>query len=203
MSVEEEGSPLRLDRAEFDAPQAGAVCAFCHQPIETEYFEVNGRCSCGNCRAQVERVLVSREGAVERFLTALGLGILGGVAGTLLWYAVLAYLHLESGLVAIGVGLLVGLAVKRGARGRGGWPYQALGMALTYGAIAASYGLILTRRYDYPLFQLIGAGLAAPLRGGAANLLGYAIIAIALWEPWRLNRRAPLRITGPYRLGGG
>ena len=34
-------------------------------------------------------------------------------------------------LVGIAVGLLIGYAVRKGARGRGGWRYQALAMVLT------------------------------------------------------------------------
>lgn len=43
------------------------------------------------------------------------------------------------GLVAIVVGAVVGLAVRKGARGRGGWVYQGMAIILTYLAIAASY----------------------------------------------------------------
>jgi hypothetical protein len=194
-------APLELDRADYgsDAPR-GPTCGYCKRAIDAEYFEVNGRATCAACRAGVEKLLVSPEGGAERFLTAFGLGVLASVAGTLVWYAVLAYLHIESGLVAIGVGLLVSVAVRRGARGRGGPAYQALGMALTYAAIAASYALMISRRVELPALDLAWAGLTAPLRGGASNLLGYVIIGIALWQPWKINRKPALRITGPYRL---
>lgn len=45
----------------------------------------------------------------------------------------------ELGIVAIGVGLLVGLAVRKGAAGRGGARYQALAVILTYVSITSSY----------------------------------------------------------------
>ena len=42
-------------------------------------------------------------------------------------------------MVAIVVGILVGYAVRWGARGRGGWVYQALAVLLTYGSIVVTY----------------------------------------------------------------
>src|SRR5439155_3866977 len=46
---------------------------------------------------------------------------------------------MELGIVAIGVGLLVGIAVRKGSGGRGGRKFQALAMVLTYLSITASY----------------------------------------------------------------
>jgi len=56
---------------------------------------------------------------------------------------------------------------------------------------------------------LLGIGalvlLAAivPIAAGFSNLIGLLIIGIAVFEAWKLNRRAPLTITGPYRVGTG
>ena len=56
---------------------------------------------------------------------------------------------------------------------------------------------------------LLGIGalvlLAAivPIAAGFSNLIGLLIIGIAVFEAWKLNRRVPLTIAGPYRLGAG
>jgi hypothetical protein len=56
---------------------------------------------------------------------------------------------------------------------------------------------------------LVGIGalvlLAAivPIAAGFSNLIGLLIIGIAVFEAWKLNRRVPLTIAGPYRLGAG
>jgi hypothetical protein len=42
--------------------------------------------------------------------------------------------------------------------------------------------------------------LAAPFLGGLENILGIFIIAFGLWEAWKLNRVAPLVVTGPHAL---
>ncbi len=53
------------------------------------------------------------------------------------------------------------------------------------------------------LFQVIIAffiSLAAPFLMGL-NPIGWIIIGVGLWEAWRLNRRIPIQITGPFNAG--
>jgi hypothetical protein len=66
---------------------------------------------------------------------ALMLGGGAALLSTIVWYAIIKLADMELGLIAIGVGLFIGMAVRRGAGGLGGWKYQALAMVLTYGAI--------------------------------------------------------------------
>ena len=67
------------------------------------------------------------------------MGLLAGLAGAALWYAVRRTTGFEIGLIAIVVGLMVGVAVRKGSKGRGGWFYQTLAVVLTYGCICAQY----------------------------------------------------------------
>jgi hypothetical protein len=57
-------------------------------------------------------------------------------------------------------------------------------------------------RTGFGLFLFLGfsfaVALAAPFLGGAENIMGLIIIAIALYEAWKLNKKVP--ITGPFRL---
>jgi hypothetical protein len=102
------------------------------------YYIINRASVCGACRESVMGRLQGPLGA-RRLLRAAGLGFVAAIAGSILWYAVAAITGYEVGFVAIAVGLLVGLAVKRGGEGRGGWKLQALAMILTYSSICASY----------------------------------------------------------------
>jgi len=43
--------------------------------------------------------------------------------------------------------------------------------------------------------------LAVPFLGGLQNVIGLVIIAIALYEAWKMNRHVPLVVTGPHRVG--
>ena len=41
---------------------------------------------------------------------------------------------------------------------------------------------------------------ATPFLGGLQNIMGLVIIGIGLYEAWKLNKRMPLQITGPYAV---
>ncbi|HEX9308558.1 MAG TPA: hypothetical protein VF894_13770 [Anaeromyxobacter sp.] len=99
---------------------------------------MNGAIACPACK---DRVLAARDGGsrVGRLLAAGGLGLLAAIAGATVWIVIVRVTHYEIGLVAIGVGLLVGAAVRRGSGGRGGWGYQTLAVVLTYSAMVAYY----------------------------------------------------------------
>jgi len=62
-------------------------------------------------------------------------------------------------------------------------------------------------KYSLPVRMLMAAGLllafamAAPFLGGFENIIGIFIIGFALWEAWKINRRVPMQIEGPFRLG--
>ena len=82
-----------------------------------------------------------------RAFAATALGLLAGLAGAAIWYAVRKITDYEIGLIAIVVGLMVGVAVRKGSKGRGGWFYQALAMTLTYCCVCASTCRISSRAW--------------------------------------------------------
>jgi hypothetical protein len=47
---------------------------------------------------------------------------------------------------------------------------------------------------------LLAFAMAAPFLGGFENIVGILIIGFALWEAWKINRRVPMEIEGPFRL---
>ena len=49
---------------------------------------------------------------------------------------------------------------------------------------------------------LLGIGLiyALPFLAGFQNILGLVIIAIGLYEAWKLNQRAELKVAGPFKV---
>jgi hypothetical protein len=66
------------------------------------------------------------------------------------------------------------------------------GGPLVGGALGALLGLGL-----FALFVL-----AAPIIAGFENFMGWIILAIGLYEAWKLNRRETLIFEGPFRLAG-
>ena len=115
----------------------------------------------------------------------------------------MALTNIEFGLMAIGVGWLVGKAVMKGSNMRGGRRYQILALVLTYFAITLSYGALifgqLAHKASFAAILLVM--LASPFLGGFSNIIGLVIIAIGLFEAWKQTRPAPFSSGGPYPLG--
>jgi len=191
---------------------------------------------------------------VPTLLAAAGLGLVAAAVGSAIYYAVAKVTGYEIGLISIVVGLLVGFAVRKGSRARGGWRYQALAIFLTYLAIASTYvprvfeameaekagapaGAAAPAPGAAPgaapspapapaaapspspapaeqggqdagggsvavaLLVLLGFTLALPFLAGLDNVMGLVLIAIALYEAWKVNRIPPLSVSGPFAVG--
>lgn len=189
---------LQFDRAEFDAPPEALSCAACSMGVADEYWTVGGKVVCAPCLVQV------RAAFKDNFGLALALGLAAAAAGAVAWFAITALTGYMLGIVAVGVGWLVGHAVRRGAKGMGGPKYQALAVALTYAAIV-SFEAPFT-----PGFELLGQMDAAQLGSFATRVLsspftdvsvmGLVILAFALWEAFRLNASAAAAFAGPFKV---
>jgi hypothetical protein len=114
-----------------DPQKPGVTCETCHTAIETEYYHVNSRSVCSRCRATIESYAEPPRG-LGPFTMALVFGLGAGIVGAVIYYAVIAITNFEIGIVAILIGYMVGYAVRKGARGRGGRRFQVLAVALTY-----------------------------------------------------------------------
>jgi hypothetical protein len=87
------------------------------------------------------------------------------MVGAAAYWGVLRLTGYEIGLLAIGVGLLVGFAVRLGSQAWGGLGFQALAMLLTYLAIVATYGPTVAnelRRSVTPSSELAAASAKVP-----------------------------------------
>ena len=113
-----------------------ARCARCEAPISS-YFEVAGSAFCEPCKDLTVRS--HQASHLPTLLRGGGLGLVAAAIGAGIYYAIAQMTGYEFGLMSIVLGLMVGLAVRRGSRGRGGWRYQALAMFLCYAAICSTY----------------------------------------------------------------
>lgn len=211
---EEPKSELQFDRAEFAEPRPGSpACAACGQAVSNVYYAVNGKVVCERCKTEVE-LHASQGSPAGRFLRAAVYGLGAGAVGAVVWYAVGAATGYEIGLIAIGVGYFVGIAVRKGSNGEGGWAYQALAILLTYAAIVSTYVpsilTALANKADgngqgvaapVSAAWVLAIAFAAPFLGGFGNIMGIVIIGIALYEAWKMNRKVSLEITGPHLVG--
>jgi len=209
---------------------SGAVCENCRQPLVSEYFDINGRAMCPSCHARIASAIETPRGAGPMLLAAM-FGMGAGIAGAIVYYAVIAITNFEIGIVAILIGYMVGYAVRKGAGGRGGRRFQVLAVALTYFAVALAYvPLILPATLNAkpsaaaapaapgdavkppatasPIKLaaiLIGFTVALPvimvIGGLPSSLLSAAIIFFGMKQAWRMTGAPALRINGPYRVG--
>ena len=135
---------LQFDRVVSQSAPPGVpgrpavACVACYELIETEYFHINGKTCCARCRDAVEAAAETPRDA-GALITAGLFGVGAAVAGAVLYYAVMAIAHLEIGIVAILIGYMVGYAVRKGVRGRGGLRFQILAVVLTYTSVALAY----------------------------------------------------------------
>ena len=199
---------LQFDRTERAQPAAAALCGYCNQPLDGTYYQINGRAACVRCHAQLMASL-EKHGPVVSFVVATVFGTVAAALGGLVWYAVRVLAKSEWGIIAIAVGFAVGFAVRKGSNNRGGPLYQALAIVITYFGICAQYipDIVgeLRGRSDAPsgLVAAIAIGvlaLAYPFLAGIQNVIGILIIGFALYEAWKLNKRVPLAVSGPFRV---
>ena len=114
------------------------TCSACSNPIAETFYLVGDTPICPDCRDEGTALLVGGS-RFKRSLKALGLGMLAGAVGAGIYCAILKATDTHFGLIAIVVGLLVGVAVRKGSGGRGGWFYQLMAIFLTYTAMVAIY----------------------------------------------------------------
>jgi hypothetical protein len=143
--------PLQFDVAEAGTGASAVArpnvttCNACSRRITGEYYQVNDVIVCASCRVSLAQPRGTR---LQRVLRATGLGLLAAIGGSLLYFAVAAITGREFGLVAIVVGYMVGIAVRKGSRGKGGWAYQTLAVGLTYLAIITSYVPLVAKEFQ-------------------------------------------------------
>lgn len=201
-------SELQFDRAEF-AQQAPArvQCTSCNQDVVQSYYELGGRIICSGCREAHETGQAGFGGG--RFFRAFFAGLGVAAAGAIVWYAIRALTGYEFGLISIFVGVGVGKAVMWGSRGKGGWLYQLMAIALTYASAVTNYvpdlAVGMAERYpDVPQgvinVSAFIASFALPFFMGFENIIGILIIAFGLFEAWKFTRRVDAAVTGPYSV---
>jgi hypothetical protein len=177
------GSGMQFDKVEGPGPAAPPACAQCRRPLD-EYFALGGHMFCGTC------VDGFRAGA--SFWRALLYGAGAAVLGTIVWFAILKLFNYELAIIGIVVGLFVGVAVRKGARGLGGWKFQALAMALTYVSITASY-VPLVMKGAIDAAEKAEKAESAPAADGTANEGAAAAVPPA---PSPAAKKPPAQVSG-------
>lgn len=144
--IEGESGPMATEPDALVEVRSEPACALCGVAVPPAAARrVNQHLVCAACAEQVLAELAAAE-ADARSLPLAGLaGLAGATLGAAVWAAITAATGLEIGFAAVGVGLLAGLGVKLGARGkRGGYlPHLAVAIALL-GLVLAKYFVFVT-----------------------------------------------------------
>jgi hypothetical protein len=125
-----------FDKAQYTfAPASGPdQCTLCQQPIAASYYRLNGNMACEPCATKAKPNLPADSHAAftRAILYGIGAAIVGMIGYALFEIAT----GIIIGYLAIGVGYLVGKAMKRGSNNRGGRRYQIAAALLTYASVS-------------------------------------------------------------------
>ena len=187
----------KFDVVEAITPVGSAPCAECRGAIVDTYYEADEGVICAACHAR----LAANQPPGGRFSRALTIGAAAAAISAAVYFGLLAAVGREVSLALVAVGFVVGKAVRIGARGRGSRRLQWLALALTYVAIVATYvPFVLKGSATDDLGALLLLAVAAPILEGIDHGLTLVMIALALGQAWRLNRRVEPKLSGPYRV---
>ncbi len=130
--------PLNFQRAIYEGESpAPDECAYCRRGITNEYFRVDGHMACLACARQAESLTPPDAHSV--FAHALGYGVLAAIVGCAGYALIVIMTGWTIGYAAIGVGYLLGWAMRKAAKQHGGRRYQWAAAVLTYMAVAVAF----------------------------------------------------------------
>jgi len=117
-------------------------CGACNTVLSESFYQIQGVNVCGNC-ATARKTGQELPDSRQKFLRALLYGSGAAFLGWAGWSAVEIATGFQIGLLAIGVGWMVGTAIRKGTEGHTSRKYQFMAVILTYLAISMSFVPIL------------------------------------------------------------
>jgi hypothetical protein len=130
--------PLNFQRAVYEGESpAPDQCVYCGRGITNEYFRVGGHMACTACAQQAQSLTPPDAHSV--FVHALSYGAIAAIVGCIGYALIVITTGWTIGYAAIGVGYLVGWAMRNAAKQHGGRRYQWAAALLTYAAVAVAF----------------------------------------------------------------
>lgn len=170
---------------------AGTPCGRCRASIRDQYFVANGHAVCANCRE-------SLQGSTAR---AVQLGIGAALLSAAIYYFVYAVWHMNFVLIAVIAGVMIGLAVRRGAQGNRAQRYRFIALALTYLCVVSTYlpALLEMPGVSTPVIAALRA-LYLPflMLISMKNPVTLILLGFGLHEAWKLSAPHVLNVDGPF-----
>jgi hypothetical protein len=196
------------------------TCISCSKPICAECREeVAGHPMCQSCVTAAQDRLATETAAAPspafaadpvtaepvqacgfaQYARAVLFGGIAAVVGAIIWDKFVLFTGWQIGLIAVVLGVMVGVAVRAGAQGRRGKLLPWIGALLAGFAILLGYALLgqdQTLRTDpksiaglMSLPLLIRIPILMILVVPALDLLDWVFVAIGVWEGWSIPRR--------------
>jgi hypothetical protein len=122
--------------AEYPSASGSDRCKSCQRELSGTYYRINGSLACEQCTSQLQAH--APKDTHSAYVRGILFGVGGAFVGLLLYSAFGIITGIEIGYVALAVGWLVGIAIKKGSNGMGGRRYQIAAVALTYAAVSLS-----------------------------------------------------------------
>jgi hypothetical protein len=189
--------------AEYVGTPGGDHCHFCHQPIGSTYYRVNGSMACPACVERVRTELGTDTSAAFGKSLLFGLG--AAVAGFILFAAFAIITGVMIGYVSLAVGWMVGKAMVKGSGGVTGRRYQVAAVILTYAAVTlARIPIWIHYRPELSsvIVPLIPRALVFPFTRFGDNpfggVIGLVILFVGLSIAAKLTAQKPVQIDGPF-----
>jgi uncharacterized paraquat-inducible protein A len=170
---------------------AGTPCGRCGTSIQGQYFVANGHVVCERCRTTLQ----GSTGAAVR------LGVAAAVLAAGTYYLVYSVWHLNFVLIAVIAGVLIGLAVRRGAQGNRAQRYRFIALALTYVCVVSTYVPALLEMSDVSntwMAALRSLYLPFLMLISMKNPVTLILLGFGLHESWKLSAPHVLNVDGPF-----
>lgn len=124
----------QFSTAEYARVPGTERCQLCNSLLPGAYYRVNNQMACETCASQA-KVGQPRDSHVA-FTRALIFGIGAAIVGMIAYATFTIVTGWYIGYLALGVGYLVAIAMKKGSHQLGGRRYQIAAVLLTYAAIS-------------------------------------------------------------------
>lgn len=184
------------------ATAASETCARCGKTLSPgDRVEAGGKLFCASCYEALRAVVENATQAMTQdvpYAKALVGALLGGAAGTLLWWGFTAATKISFGLVAVAIGFLVGQGTVRFAGHKRSHGLQWLAIVVTLVSfVVATYLVNMTfanaalaaagdpRRLGFPPPSL---DMFVRILKAGFRWMDLVFLAIALYEAWKIPR---------------
>lgn len=190
------------------APAARETCARCSRELSADDRRPAGdKVFCASCyetlREEVRQAVTAMSTDIPYPAATLG-ALLGGAAGALVWWGFTALTKIAFGLIAVGIGFLVGFGTNRFAGGKRSGGLQAIAVGVSVLSFVAGTYLV-NRTFINAYLAKQGESFRVPLVPpdltmfvnvikADFGIMELVFLGIAVYQAWVLTR--PLRLPG-------